>query len=242
MNWDLYLILKVGGIAVFVFAGGVSAAKRLGISREKGYFINAVAVFVGFIVNRVWYIVQHVYGNDRYEYRSLSQAWNAWNDAGSVLYGWLLGGTLTLALLSRLFKLRPLRYLDAVLPWLLVAQVLNRLGCFDAGCCYGKATTFILSVYNANIHGPSHPVQLYESIFDLLLFLYIRPRRSRPGFVFLAYFIGYPTARFFLEFLRGDNYPALLFMTVPQVTSVLILFTVGLLMTSASFKKALYTP
>ncbi len=229
MDWDLYLVLKTAGIVVFVFAGGVAAAKTLNISREKAYLINASAVIVGFVVNRLWYIIQHIYGSEEYAFRSITQladAWGAWDDAGSVLYGWILGGTFTMILMCRVFKINALKYLDRVLPWLLIAQVLNRLGCADAGCCYGKATTFALAVYNSNINGPSIPVQLYESLFDLLLFIFIWSKRRRPGFPTYAYFIGYPTARFILEFMRGDNHPALWFMTVPQVTSVLILVVI----------------
>jgi prolipoprotein diacylglyceryltransferase len=214
MTWDLYLILKTGGIAVFVFAGGISVAKALNISRERAYFINASAVIVGFIINRFWYIIQHIFGKEEYAFRSITQfgeAWAAWDDAGSVLYGWILGGTFTMMILCRVFKLSPRAYLDKVLPWLLIAQVLNRLGCADAGCCYGKG---------------SIPVQLLEAFFDLALFIFIRMRCKRPGSQTVAYFIGYPAARFFLEFMRGDNQPALWFMTVPQVTSVLILVVI----------------
>jgi phosphatidylglycerol:prolipoprotein diacylglycerol transferase len=53
-----------------------------------------------------------------------------------------------------------------------------------------------------------HPTQLYESfttfaIFGLLLWWF--PRRKRDGDVFLGYLGLYAVARFFLEFLRGDD-------------------------------------
>lgn len=226
MTWDIYLILKVGGIAVFVFAGGIAASRGLGITREKAYLINAVSVVCGYFVNRLWYIIQHVYGSEPYEYRSLANAWDAWNDAGSVLYGWVLGGTLATVLLTRFFKLKPVRYLDLVLPWLLVAQCLNRLGCFDAGCCYGSFTNLPIGVQNVTADGMVHPIQLYEAAFDLVLFWFIRTRPPRLGMPTFLYFTAYPTARFVFEFMRGDNLPALWFMTIPQVTSLVILITV----------------
>ena len=213
MNWDLYLTLKVGGIAVFIFAGGIAAARALNLTRSKTFFINACAVLAGYFLSTSWYIVQHIFGSEEYEFTNIFQVWD---EAGAVLYGWVIGGTLALALLTRRFKLPTVRYLDAVLPWMLVAQFLNRLGCFDAGCCFGKPW------------GPDGtiPVQLIESIFDLCLFFFIRSRKPRQGQNTFLYFTGYATARFFFEFLRGDNQPAFWFMTVPQVTSVCILILV----------------
>ncbi len=220
MTWDFYLTLKVGGIAVFVFAGGMAVAKTLGISREKAYFINAVAVFVGFVSSRVWYIVQHYFGSDPYEMSSLLKTWD---DAGSVLYGWVIGGTLTLIFLTRKLKIPTVRYLDSVLPWLLVAQCLNRLGCFDVGCCYGSLTTCPVSIIGPDGVNQVHLVQLYEAAFDLLWAWFIWTRPKKIGLPTFLYFTGYPAARFLFEFMRGDNLPALWFMTVPQVTSVVIL-------------------
>ena len=205
MDWDLYLTLKVGGIAVFVFAGGLAVSKTLPVSRARAWFLNSLAVFAGFAASRVWYIIQNAFSNDPDSYTTI---WETWDNAGSVLYGWVLGGTFALVLLTRMFKVHTIKYLDCVLPWLLVAQFLNRLGCYDAGCCYGK---------------PGWPVQLYEAFYDLALFWFIRTRPKRLGLPTFLYFTGYPAARFVFEFMRGDNQPALWFMTVPQVTSLLIL-------------------
>ena len=221
MEWDLYLFLKCAGIAVLVFAGGYSISRAFNISRSKAYLINSAAVFAAFAGSRIWYIVQHYYGSEPYVFTSLR---DAWDNSGSVLYGWVIGGTLMLVFLTRRLKLDTIKYLDIVLPWLLVAQSLNRLGCFDAGCCYGAATTlpFPFSVQGDIAGGRVHPVQLYEAVFDLLFFWFIRTRPKKRGLPTFLYFVGYPTARFFFEFLRGDNQPAALGLTVPQIASVVL--------------------
>ena len=221
MDWDFYLTVKVGGIAVFIFFGGIAVSKKLGISRAKAFFINALAAYAGYLVSTSWYIIQQVFGSDPYVFGDL---FTAWDEAGAVLYGWILGGTATLVLLARHFKLNAVRYLDAVLPWLLLAQMLNRLGCFDAGCCFGSVTNFPLWVEGEN-GAHIHPVQLYEALFDLGLCIFLLSKK-RQGMRTFLYFVSYPAARFLFEILRGDNQPALWFMTVPQVTSVLILIVV----------------
>ena len=56
-----------------------------------------------------------------------------------------------------------------------------------------------------------HPLFLYESLFNLILsFCLWKADRSesvklKQGSLFLIYLIAYPTARFFLEFLRLDT-------------------------------------
>ena len=235
MDWDAYLTLKTMGIAVFVFGGGYTAAKHLGLSRSKAYLINLAAVITGGVFSRVWYIVQHYFGREPYDLPYPPSFFGAWAHSGAVLYGWVIGGALTIILLSRCLKIPTVRYLDCLAPWLLVAQALNRLGCFDAGCCYGKSISrgFIL-LQRPNLQAVltelgRHPVQLYEALFDLLLLYVIKMAAKRQGQTTIFYFTGYAAGRFFLEFLRGDNQPTLLFMTVPQVTSVLILSAVLLL-------------
>jgi phosphatidylglycerol:prolipoprotein diacylglycerol transferase len=52
-----------------------------------------------------------------------------------------------------------------------------------------------------------HPTQLYESAVTLLIFAYLmwlRRRRAYPGQVVLIYILLYATARFTIEFYRGD--------------------------------------
>jgi prolipoprotein diacylglyceryltransferase len=210
--------MKVGGICVFVFAGGYVASRALSLNRSKTYLINACAVFIGYLCSTTWYLIQNHFGGDLDPIFPLRETWGM---AGAVLYGWTLGGTATIFLLTRRYKILTIRYLDIVLPWLLVAQAMNRLGCYDAGCCFGKMLP----------NGAFIPVQLIESVYDLALSAFIWRIAKRQGLPTFYYFVGYPAARFLFEFLRGDNGPALLFMTVPQVTSVLILAAVF------SFKK-----
>ena len=98
-----------------------------------------------------------------------------------------------------------------------LGQAIGRLGCFAAGCCWGKATqvpwavTFT-DVYAARAVGtpmdtPVHPSQLYESFAAFLIFLFLlwlAPRKRFHGQVTLAYVALYSAVRFGLEFLRGD--------------------------------------
>ncbi len=212
MIWDFYLTAKVGGVLVCIFFGGRAVSKALNISMTRGVLINSIAAFAAFLGSRLWYILQNNMGGIVHRV-PLSQIWD---EAGSVLYGWILGATFALYFLCKEFKLPFVRYLDTAIPWMLIAQFLNRLGCYDAGCCHG------ISMGGDQLF----PVQLLEGFYDLALFWFIRAKAKRQGQATFFYFTGYPIARFFFEFLRGDNGPALWFMTVPQVASIVILIVV----------------
>jgi phosphatidylglycerol:prolipoprotein diacylglycerol transferase len=137
---------------------------------------------------------------------------------GGVFYGGLMGGMLIAWWYVRRYALPGWATGDALAPGLILGQAIGRLGCFAAGCCYGKpasvpwAVTFTDS-YAARAVGtpmdtPLHPSQLYESAAAFLLFLFLlwlADRKRFHGQVVLAYAAGYSVIRFALEFWRGDG-------------------------------------
>jgi phosphatidylglycerol:prolipoprotein diacylglycerol transferase len=137
--------------------------------------------------------------------------------SGGVFYGGLLGGIAVAWWYVRRHRLPGWATADVLAPGLVLGQAIGRLGCFSAGCCWGKATqvpwavTFT-DVYAARAVGtpmdtPVHPVQVYESVAAFLVFfflLWLAPRKRFHGQVVLAYVSLYSAVRFGLEFLRGD--------------------------------------
>jgi phosphatidylglycerol:prolipoprotein diacylglycerol transferase len=137
--------------------------------------------------------------------------------SGGVFYGGLLGGILVAAWYVRHHHLPGWATADVLAPGVVVGQAIGRLGCFSAGCCWGKATqvpwaVVFTDVYAARAVGtpmdtPLHPSQLYESFAAFLIFfflLWLAPRKRFHGQVTLAYVALYSAVRFALEFLRGD--------------------------------------
>lgn len=131
---------------------------------------------------------------------------------GFVVYGGILGGILSGWIYCRRAKLEFLKYFDLLIPSVALAQGFGRIGCFLAGCCYGKVTahhpsvTFHTSEFAPN-GVPLIPTQIYSSILDFLLcgsLLWIARHRKRDGQVAAAYLVLYSAGRFLLEFLRGD--------------------------------------
>jgi phosphatidylglycerol:prolipoprotein diacylglycerol transferase len=132
---------------------------------------------------------------------------------------------------------------DIIGPALALGHGFGRIGCFSAGCCYGRACSLpwgviFKSQYASNLTGiplgiPLHPTQLYESALNFLnffvLFLILRKKRF-DGQVFSFYIINYSLIRYFVEFDRGDH-PAKAFLfrnpspylslSVPQLFCIL---------------------
>jgi phosphatidylglycerol:prolipoprotein diacylglycerol transferase len=89
----------------------------------------------------------------------------------------------------------------------------GRIGCFMAGCCYGKETqvpwavTFTNPLSLAPLHIPLHPTQIYHSLagfFTFILLLVCGRRLSGSGQLFGLFLAAYGALRFVIEFYRGD--------------------------------------
>jgi phosphatidylglycerol:prolipoprotein diacylglycerol transferase len=108
---------------------------------------------------------------------------------------------------------------DVFAPGIALGQTVGRLGCFAAGCCYGRPTdvpwavTFTNPAAQANVGTPLgqplHPTQLYESGADLLILIVLlateRRGKAYPGRTFWLYMLLYAISRFIVEFYRGDD-------------------------------------
>ena len=136
--------------------------------------------------------------------------------SGGVFYGGLLGAVIAGYLLMRRWKLPWWKTADACAPGIALGNVLGRLGCFFAGCCWGKPTSLPWGVRfpqaGHEITGvptgvPLHPTQLYESFAMLIVFfflLWLHKRKKFSGQVILSYAVIYATVRFLIEFVRDD--------------------------------------
>ena len=157
--------------------------------------------------------------------------------SGGVFYGGLVMAVAVAFWYIRRYSLPLWRTCDAFAPGIAVGQAVGRMGCFLAGCCYGKPTTlpwgitFTDTLAASNVGTPLnislHPTQLYESIITLciLMTLLFFERRGNTfaGRTFWIYILLYSTSRFFVEFYRGDPRGiAFDFLSTSQFVSALL--------------------
>lgn len=137
---------------------------------------------------------------------------------GHSFQGGVLGGLVGAAWFTRRRRLALWDVADAVAPSLGVALAVARVGCFLAGCCYGKLCDLPWAVHLQTVPGARHPAPLYEIPLDLLLAAFLTGllrRRRAPGQVFLSFVIGYGALRIFCEFFR-DSHPMIAGFSLAQ--------------------------
>jgi len=167
---------------------------------------------------------------------------------GLIYYGGFIGAGLALYFFARSRREKFMSVVDFVITSVPLGHVFGRIGCFLNGCCYGGQYSGFLSVNyprnsppwdgqlyagkikaDANCSLPVHPVQLYESIFNVFLYLILLwayRNKKADGKVTALYLIMYPVGRFCLEYLRGDERMRwIMGLSVAQIISLgLILF------------------
>jgi len=165
--------------------------------------------------------------------------------AGGVFYGGLIAALAVSWWYIRRHRMPVLRTCDTFAPGLALGHAIGRIGCFAAGCCYGKPTSHWWGVTFRNpvaqawvgtpLGIPLEPTQLFESAVELINFfilLWLIRHKKFEGQVIGAYLFLYGVARYFLEFLRGDPDRGSLFhgaMTNTQLISILLVIAGGIL-------------
>jgi phosphatidylglycerol:prolipoprotein diacylglycerol transferase len=70
--------------------------------------------------------------------------------SGGVFYGGFIGALIASLIVMRVYKLPWWRTADAFAPGVALGQMIGRIGCFSAGCCWGKPTTAFYGVHFAD--------------------------------------------------------------------------------------------
>ena len=158
---------------------------------------------------------------------------------GFVFYGSFLFAIPAMLTFFRKNRLPTYAMLDVMAVTTCIVHVFGRIGCFMAGCCYGKKTDSFLSVTYTDqacqadpLNTPLHPTQLYEAMYILVvmvILLSLRERKKFYGQLFLVYLSLYAIGRFILEYLRGDQERGLLLdnlISHSQLVAVLVIAAV----------------
>ncbi|HZE64033.1 MAG TPA: prolipoprotein diacylglyceryl transferase [Pyrinomonadaceae bacterium] len=190
----------------------VKLAARDGLPKEKIYDLSLWMLLASLIGSKVlMFFTEPEYRDHPLQLISLD-----FLRSGGVFYGGLIGAMLTGYFLMRRYNLPWWKTADACAPGIAVGNFFGRLGCFSAGCCWGKPTTLPWGVKftelgheitGVPIDVPLHPTQLYESFSMLIVFfflLWLHKHKRFSGQVILLYALLYSVIRFAIEFLRDD--------------------------------------
>lgn len=136
---------------------------------------------------------------------------------------------------------------DLFSPPIAFGLFLGRIGCFFAGCCYGKETslpwrvTFTDHSSLARLNVPLHPTQLYEAGIGLGIFFILNwkeKRKSFDGQILWLFLLLYSITRFFIEMLRGDPRGSFFKNFLSTSQGIAIVFAIASLFMLSYLKKA----
>lgn len=243
---DLRLPLHTYGLMIalgFISAIAVAAsrAQREGLDKNVVLDLSFYALVAGLVGSRILFIIVNPEQYFGANFLSpvgpirLPTVLIFWR-GGLVFYGGLIGAFLVITWYLRKQKLPYFQYADILAASVPLGHFFGRLGCFSAGCCWGKhcdpsafyATFFpsgslVFGQTDASTHVEHlgrattqalYPTQLMESLGVLLIFfalLVIARNKRFHGQVLVSYFILYPLFRTLNETFRGDFARGLLF-------------------------------
>ena len=204
LNIHMYgIMIAIGVLCAFVTLFAVAKKKSIdGKFTDFVFYNGLVSIAVGFGSAALF---QAVY--DYIEDPSTGFHFNG----GLTFIGGLIGGVICFLLIYAFYRRKytaRLYQVISILPCsILIAHAFGRVGCFFAGCCYGKETDSLLGVQFPDLPNPVHPTQLYEAAFLFVMFaicLYLVIKKDFKHNLSI-YLITYGIFRFFLEYLRDDH-------------------------------------
>ncbi len=212
-DWFSIGSITIHGYGVCIAAGLLLAlwlcsyrAKKQGLNDDICYGIVFCSAVFGFLGAKIMYCIV--------EWKDFIKDPLSFISAnGFVVYGGITGGILAVFIYTKIKKVRFLDYLELCMPSVALAQAFGRIGCFCAGCCYGRKTDSWIGItfHNSN-YAPNNvsliPTQLISAganFVNMALLLVIAKKTNKKGTVTACYLIFYSIGRFFIEMLRNDS-------------------------------------
>ncbi len=214
------ILIKIGDFTlysygVFVaigFLAGISyalrEARRVGEDPEKILDLCFWILITAIVGARLMFILLNIKEYIKYP-MEIIKIWRG----GLVFYGGVILSIIVAAFFMYRHKLNPWKVSDILSPGIALGLFFGRIGCFLAGCCYGKPTdlpwavTFRNPVSLANLGVPLHPTQLYSSLNGLIIFLILlvlRKFKKFEGQITISFFFLYAITRSIIEVFRDD--------------------------------------
>ena len=156
---------------------------------------------------------------------------------GITFLGGLIGGVATFLIIYNIMKKKFNARIATILPiapiCITIAHAFGRIGCFFAGCCYGRIAEegelfYFTAVKFKYLDGLRYPTNLFEAIFlfvlcGVMLFLLLKKNFK---YNFLVYLPLYGIWRFFIEMVRDDErgqiFPGVEWLSPSQFFSIIM--------------------
>jgi len=214
------ILFRLGSLSIYAYGFFVAIGFLLGFfiavrrGREEGIPFERMVdllfciVLSAIIGSRLLFVLTDL---DHFRDYPL-QIFKVW-EGGLVFYGGLILAIAVSITYLRWNRLPVWKVGDISALSIALGLFFGRIGCFFAGCCYGKETslpwgiTFTDPNSLARLNFSLHPTQVYEAIGSLAIFLFLNWKRRRKTFdgqLFWLFLLFYAVIRFIIEFFRDD--------------------------------------
>jgi len=203
-SYGFMIALGVIGAVTYMFFQG---RKDVGHTFDQANTLFLLIFIAAFIGGKFFLLLE----NPSLYMNNLSKLFTG---RGFVFYGSFLFAIPTMLWFFKKHKLNTYQMLDVMAVVTCIVHMFGRIGCFFAGCCYGKPTqgplgvTFTNEACQAPLNTPLIPTQLLEAGFIFLVMISLLTIKSKYqkfyGQLFLLYLILYAIGRSVLEIFRGD--------------------------------------
>ncbi len=220
------IMLTLGIFSALIFL--LSRCEKWGVSKDTltDYFIWLIPLSI--LGARLYYVLFEW----SYYSKNLTEIF-AIRNGGLAIHGGLLTGILVTIVFCRIKKIQVLKFMDLAIPAVALGQAIGRWGNYFNMEAHGVETDlpWAIPVIDASgLLSYVHPTFLYESVWDLLVFVFLvwfeKNKETYYGEGFCWYLVLYSVGRFFVEGLRTDS---LMFLGLRQAQILsLVLILVGI--------------
>lgn len=223
------LMIGLGFMAAVLL--GCYRAKLKGLSADHLSSMAICVLIFGFMGGKLLFIIV--------EYKDFfANPLGALGSSGFVVYGGIITGILTIVAYCKIKKISVASYADLIVPSIAVNQSLGRVGCFMAGCCYGRETDSCIGVtFPEGCLAPAGvkliPTQLISAIGMMIIaivLILIDRKTKYKGVIAGLYLLLYSIGRFVIEFFRNDYRGTVgIFSTSQFISLFIFLLSIGVL-------------
>ncbi len=203
-NVHLYGIIIAIGI-VLAFSFGLKICAEHGLTKDNVTDILLFGLPSAIVCARIYYVIFE-WSDYKDNILDIFKIWNG----GIAIYGAVIGACISTFIYCKIKKISVLSAFDVGAFGLLIGQICGRWGNFVNAEAFGSATNLPWGMNIAEISSELlfHPTFLYESLWNLGVFIILilrRKKRTFDGEMFLNYVTLYGLGRFWIEGLRTDS-------------------------------------
>ena len=219
------VIIAVGMVLGVILA--IYRARKQGLKDDLIFDFILLALPIAIICARGYYVI---FEWDSYsgDILSIFKIWKG----GLAIYGGVIGGLVTAILFCRHHKFPLFRFLDLVVPSLVLGQAIGRWGNFVNQEAFGNLVEnsslqfFPYAVYIDALGEWHQATFFYESMWNVCLLvamLIVSRKEPKTGTMTCMYFVFYGLGRFLIEGLRTDSLYIISGIRASHVLSLLLI-------------------